>query len=175
MEGLLTGVIVGALAILGQGWQRHQDARIRRSEKLEDWARMDAVAEQAKQAAELLLRAQRDTKKRTDEVAALAAQSATTVGAQLAELKAQGNDIHTLVNSDMTSARQELLDQTRILLNMYRKTIAADQMAGRESTPEDLQAVKDAEAKVSELQAILADRLTQQRLVEQQATDRPEL
>jgi len=163
---LLGPFIVGILVIVGQAWQRRGDARIRRAEKLEDWARQDAVAVQAAAAATLLLAEQRATKARTDEVAVMAAQAASLVEIQLAELKVQGDTIHTLVNSDMTAARQELLDQTRILLNIYRKTIDADRVAGRESLPEDIQAVKDAEAKVRELSLILADRLAQQRLVE---------
>jgi uncharacterized membrane-anchored protein YhcB (DUF1043 family) len=136
-------------------WDR-QDAR----EKA-DRERQEAVAKQAAEAAELLLAEQRATKARTEEVAVLAARAASATDSQLKQ-------IHTLVNSDMTAARQELLDQTRLLVSIYRKTIEDDRAAGREATPSDLAALDAAEAKVSELQGILADRLAQQRIVEQE-------
>jgi hypothetical protein len=159
METLLGAVVVGVLAIFGQTWQRRGDARIRRDEKREDWARQDAVAEQAAKAAKLLLDAQAAQKARTDQVAKVAAQQSASVALQL-------QDIHTLVNSDMTAARQELLDQTRILLGIYERTIQADKDAGRTPRPEDVEALSDARAKVEELNAILADRLAQQKIVE---------
>ena len=174
MEGLIAGLVVGVLAILGQVWQRHQDAQIRRDEKLEDWARQDAVAAQAAQAAELLLREQRETKSRTDEVAVVAAHAAAKVEVQLGELRAQSADIHDLVNSDMTFARQELLDQTRMLLSLYRRAVEADVEAGREPLEADLQAIKDAEERVQQLRGILADRLAQQALVEERHAARSE-
>jgi hypothetical protein len=162
MEALLGAVIVGALALVGQAWQRRGDARIRREEKEQDWARQDQVAEK-------LLKAQAATLVRTDEVARLAAQQSSTVALQLAALHTQAVDIHTLVNSDMTAARQELLDQTRILLGLYERTISADLDAGREPRPADVQALDDAREKVTELTLVLADRLAQQRIVEANA------
>jgi hypothetical protein len=172
VDGLIAALVVGTLAVLGQAWQRRGDARIRREEKLADWARQDAretaererqekVADKAAQAADLLLAEQRATRERTDEVAKLAAAAAALTASQLTQ-------IHTLVNSDMTQARKELLDQTRLLLAMYRQTIESDRAAGRQSLPADIKAVEDAEAKVEELQGILADRLAQQRLVEKE-------
>jgi hypothetical protein len=172
MDGLIAALIVGTFAVLGQAWQRRGDATIRREEKLADWARQDAretaererqeaVADKAAQAADLLLAEQRATRERTDEVAKLAAEQAALTASQLTQ-------IHTLVNSDMTAARQELLDQTRLLVTMYEKTVDDDRMAGREPLPGDVKALDDAKAKVTELQRILADRLAQQRIVEKE-------
>jgi len=81
------------------------------------------------------------------------------------------NQIHTLVNSEMTDARQEILNQTVLLLGMYRKTIQADNKAGRPSLPEDLAAVTSAETKVRELRILLADRLRQQHIADQEMSD----
>jgi len=172
MEAVLAVIAVGVFGVVGQAWQRRGDARIRKEEKEADWARQDAretaererqeqVAEQARVAAELLLAEQRLNRKATEEVKAVAANNAALVATQLKQ-------IHTLVNSDMTMARRELLDQTRLLVGMYRKTVEDDEAAGRTPLPEDIKALTDAEARVTDLQGILADRLAQQRLVEKE-------
>lgn len=115
-------------------------------------ARTEEAATQAAKAAALLLAAQRDTIDRTNEVARLAALNVATTDAQLKQ-------IHTLVNSEMTAARQAELDQTRITLIMLRKVVAMDKANGREPEPEDLEAIITTGARITELQAILADRL----------------
>jgi hypothetical protein len=176
MEGLLGALIVGVLAVLGQAWQRRGDANIRREEKLAEWDRQDKrekaererqeeaaarlVAEtretrrRTDEAAELLQAAQAKTLARTDEVARLAAETATSQGAQLADILVGNKEIHTLVNNDMTQARKDLLDQTRILVALYRKFIEADKAAGRTPNPDDVEAL--VEAQQSEVAAAAA-------------------
>ncbi len=148
-------------------------ARSRQAERAEDRAdrlevaskveaaarRADDVAVQAKRAAALLLNAQQESIARTEEVAKVAAAANDVTTSQLKQ-------IHTLVNSDMTAARQAELDQTRLSLVLLRRMIARDVTDGRSPDPDDLAAIDLAEARITNLTAILADRLEQQRMAE---------
>lgn len=71
----------------------------------------------------------------------------------------QLRQIHTLVNSDMTAARQGELDQTRISLFLLRKIGMMAQAAGHAATAEEAGAIAAAEERVKELEGIIADRL----------------
>ena len=170
VSGIVTAV--GSPALLA-----YLTNRQRRAEKAEDYARQDEVARRAAEAARLLAvrqdaaaakaaeaarllqKAQVESIARTDEVARLAAAAAAATDSQLRQ-------IHTLVNSDMTAARQSELDQTRITLIMLRKVVALHEAAGRAPTADDLAAIETTEGRVRELEAILADRLVQMRVVE---------
>lgn len=164
-------------------------SRERRREKLEDYERQDQVAAKAEkvaidaakasklladnqreiavhaaEAAKLLLENQQSTLARTDEVARVAAATATDHQSQLKQ-------IHILVNSDMTAARQGELDQTRITLVMLKKIVAMNVRDNRPPNAEDLTAILTTEARINELQAILADRLVQTKAIEAEAKD----
>lgn len=162
MSAVLVGLIAGALPMLGTWIAIRANGRERRKDQQATWDRDDAVAEQAAKAAALLLAEQQATKTRTNEVAASLAASTAATDAKL-------DAIHTLVNSDMTAARQSELDQTRVTLVMLRKVVALDHAAGRESSEQDVATIETTEARIAELQAILADRLAQQQAVEAEA------
>jgi len=203
VDAILAGFTVGFLAVLAQMFQRRGDANIRREEKEADWARQDAretaererqeavaakaehaaellQAEQARQAAkaaeaaELLLAEQAKTLARTDEVARLAAETATSTDVQLSALRTQNDEIHTLVNSDMTAARESDLEQNRISLALMRKVVSIERAGGGEASEGDLAAIERTEKRIDELEAILADRLAQQHLVNGNRPPRPE-
>jgi len=172
MEVILVALIVSVIAPIMVAYLTNKQNR---ANKQMDWDRQDAVAREAKRqqnevaaqaatAADLLLQAQRETASRTEEVARVAALTARDQSSQLRQ-------IHTLVNSDMTAARQELLDQTRLLVVLYRKTLDDDKIAGRPSDSQDVKAYDDALVRVDQLQVILADRLAQQRLVEKEQAE----
>jgi hypothetical protein len=103
----------------------HQD-KLRRQEKDEDYRRQDAVAAkaaevatQAAAAAVLLQAAQEATTARTEEVARLAALAATETERRLSDLSAQTDQIHTLVNSSLSTAlRNELNAMDAMLVTM---------------------------------------------------------
>ena len=113
------------LALIVAWTARRKDARdeaTRHADKLEDWARQDKVAElaataasklaeaqeaaagHAREAARLLLEAQAETPRRTEEVARLAAHTAEHKTAALGRIEQVGQVTHALVNSDMTEA-----------------------------------------------------------------------
>jgi hypothetical protein len=159
---VIVGLIAGALPMLGTWVAIRANGRERRKDQQATWERDDKVAEQAEKAARLLLAAQQESIKRTDQVA-------THVSAATAATDAKLDAIHTLVNSDMTAARQSELDQTRVTLVMLRKVVALDHAAGRAPSEQDMATIETTEARITELQSILADRLEQQQAVEAEA------
>lgn len=99
---------------------------------------------------------------REDEVARLAAGSILSQNAQLER-------IHTLVNSDMTAARQSERDQTMAMTAVLRRVISLAQSRGQAPDVQDVEALQAAEKRVFDLDRILADRLAQMRLVNAEA------
>ncbi len=170
---------VGFLAFggpLAVDWFRD---RRRQKERAIDFARQDVVsakvdeaaqeaanvARKADQTAALLFDAQKVTIAKTDEVAEAARQSNIQVTDQL-------RTIHTLVNSDMTAARQGELDQVRLNLVTLRKIVALMAASGKEASDEDEVAIEAAVARIKELEGILADRAAQARVIEAEVKDR---
>lgn len=88
-----------------------------------------------------------------------------------ADTSAKLEQIHTLVNSEMTAARQNELDQTRTMLVVLQRVVATAYEKGTEPDPADLAMIKSTRARISELEQILADRLVQLRIVEKESAD----
>lgn len=129
--------------------------RQHRHDQLADYQRQDEVARLAAATAARMLRQQQ-------EMAEAAAEQAETAGVKL-------DAIHTLVNSDMTAARQSELDQTRVLLAVLRRVVHLSRARGQDPEAADLEALDSAEARAAELERMLADRLHQLRQVEDTA------
>lgn len=150
-----------------------EDAAEMRAAKAEDYARQDKVARearevaaQAEKTARLLLENQQATAAAADEVARLAA-----VNAERADVKL--DQIHTLVNSQMTAARQAELDQTRAMLIVLKRVTALAALRGEHADPLDLEAIERTEKRIRELEAELAERLQRLREVEAEAAAHP--
>ncbi len=162
--------IIWLLAIGVPAGLHWSNQRTQRRERAEDFARQDRVAELAAETARKLQEAQQLTIAKTDEVAAVAASAAklieTANRADVAETHFQLSQIHTLVNSEMTAARQEALDQTRLTLMLMRKIADAARSAGQEVTVDELAAIERTEGRIIELEAVLSDRMTKMRTVE---------
>jgi hypothetical protein len=114
---------------------------------------------QAADAASKLQAAQQETIARTNEVARLAAETARNQTAKL-------DQIHTLVNSDMTAARQSELDQHKAMLVVLQRVVSMAYAKGTDPDPADVQAIEQTRRRIDELEAILADRLIQFRQAE---------
>jgi hypothetical protein len=188
---LAVGVLVPLLLVTRSTRERREDlreaARMHREDRDAEWARQDLVAEKAERArialaesqkriadqaaetASLLVAAQEETIRRTNEVADLAAARDAKVSLQLGKIDAQAQRIHTLVNSDMTAARQSERDGVIAMAAVLRKVIALAVRNGLEPDPADVQALEAAERRANELDQILADRLHQQRVIEAEA------
>jgi hypothetical protein len=119
--------------------------RQRSLEKREDWRREDEVAARAAQAARLLLDSQERVARKVAEVATTTAKASSGVSAQL-------NQIHTLVNSNMTLA----MDNELVAYRSNLVLLKAEQM--RSPTPELVVAIGLMSAKITELDAQLHDR-----------------
>lgn len=114
--------------------------RQRRTERAEDWARQDAVAAQAAEAATLLLAANERVDRSTKAV------------------RAQLQQIHVLVNSNLTAAIQAELTATEFLATALRENISKDEAAGVEPSAEALGNVRAVDERVAELRAQIDDR-----------------
>ena len=180
---LIAGVQVLLLTVvqaLITARKERRDAAIRAEEKREQYAREDlvaarvaAVSQQAAAAQQLLVAAQKESIKRTDEVARLAVESGQHIAAQLTEITEQGKKIHILVNSDMTAARTNERDQARLTLIALRRVQALSANLGLPIDTDEEKAIKIAEERITELDHILADRHEAQVKVEQEyAADR---
>jgi hypothetical protein len=146
-----------------------QQAKLRSSEKAEDWRRQDAVAEKVAAAAiktagaaDLLLQAQADTVKRTDEVARLAAETDKRVFDKLGE-------IHILVNSDMTAARTAERDAMQLLAVSLDQQRLANLKIGIPVAPALMEQIEYAKTRIVELDQILADRHAAQKRIDDEA------
>jgi hypothetical protein len=131
------------------------------------------IADKASEAAQLLADAQAETIRRSEEVSAaaareaeLAAQRDTANSLALQKIDAQAQRIHTLVNSDRTAAWQSQRDQTVVMVAVLRRVIALAESRGQAPDQQDVDALAIAERRVAELDAILADRQVQLRIVE---------
>jgi hypothetical protein len=105
---------------------------------------------------------------RQDEVAARVAEAAikadqvARVAATVAaDTKKQLDQIHTLVNSDMTAARQAELDQTRRALAVLMRLVDKDRAMGNAPSISDFEEIGRNQTRINDLEKILADRLAQ--------------
>ena len=117
----------------------------------------------------ILLPLIRRTAAATEAVKDTLAEATAVTDRKLDQIDAQARRIHTLVNSDMTAARQSELDQTRATLVISRRIVALARAGGDKPLTEDTDAIGRLESRVTELEQILADRLHQARIVEAEA------
>jgi|GEM_PF-2731212 hypothetical protein len=143
METVVVAIVAPVILALILGWQQ-------RRAKREDWAREDAVAAKAAEAARLLLAANE----------------------RVAETTQVTNDkldvIHTLVNSNVTKEMEARLEGSRREVAALREIVELRKQSGQDPTEEALAAILSTEEGVHELENDLADRRRQQRVVEQQ-------
>ncbi len=123
----------------------HQLNGARLKEKQEDWAREDAVAAKAEEAARLLVA--------SNERAATSSEQANN----------KLDIIHTLVNSNMTSAMEAQLVALQGQLVMMNRLAEIE-----DPTIDEAAAIKAVIAQIAELTAALSDRLSATKKVEQQ-------
>jgi hypothetical protein len=128
----------------------HRTERMHREDMLSDYQRQDKVAAAAASAAVA-----------AQEAARQAQEQAVSAAAKLDDLSAQTQRIHTLVNSDMTAARQEELDQAESLIVVLQRVIELAKDKGVMPDPSDVDALVRTQHRRDQLELILADRLAQ--------------
>jgi len=129
----------------------HRTERMHREDQLADYKRQDEVAREAKAAA------------------IAAQQAADKAQRQLESIGVQTQRIHTLVNSDMTAARQEELDQAEALIVALQRVIRLAREKGVQPEPSDVDQLQRTRARRDQLEQILADRLEQFKQTERDA------
>lgn len=127
----------------------NRDRRLARSE---DWARQDVIAERAQQYADAQAARQTLIAERVAEVAAEAEKTSKLQTARLEQ-------IHTLVNSNLTAALQDQLDTRKENLVLLRESMAVKQYSGIAPSLETLAVIETASARIAELEAQMKDRL----------------
>ena len=140
MEAIWLALIVALGALLTAGL----NAWVVRLGKKQDYARQDAVADQAAEAARLLLEA-------NERVAAQTADALRITEGKL-------NQIHELVNSNMTAS---ITDQ---LLANEQLLVALKLLAGSNNDPVAAGTIVATQDKIGELRSRLSDRATATRI-----------
>ena len=158
MGAVITTIIVALAAVAGAGLPTWLAGRQRREEKEQDWARQDAVAAQAAEAARLLEERQDETERRAAEVASQLRVANTLVTQQNAVTNGKLAQIHELVNSNLTSQMEEGHASLVQQLVLMREVVRLNHEAGRLPDNAALAAIATIEARVAELGAQLRDR-----------------
>jgi hypothetical protein len=110
MEAIWIAVIVAMTSTVSPLLLAYLTNRQRRRDKLEDWARQDAVAAQARQVADDLLRVNRQVVGATEEA-----------NTKLDTANGKLDTIHGLANSTLTAAKQAELDAKNVTLVLMRE------------------------------------------------------
>jgi hypothetical protein len=163
---LIAGVI-GLVSPMAMSWLTNRN---RHQEKMEDYARQDAVAAQAAKAAALLAGKQDEIAGATREAARLLVANNERQALASADIGEKLQVIHTLVNSNMTAAMQAEHDATGRELAMMREVIDLKKLSGHEPTANALSAIAKTEGRLDELAAALKDRLKASDMAEMQRT-----
>lgn len=130
--------------------------KARREERKEDWKRQDDVAEKAASTARSLIERQSQVAEKAAVAVDLLAENTAIQVAATKTLTEKVDVVHTLVNSNLTLATQKTREAKQGKLTLLLKHEP-------ESTEIDLLKLE-----VAELDAVLKDRLTQQKAVETQ-------
>jgi hypothetical protein len=145
---------------------KREDAEIRKAEKDQEYARLDAVADKAEATA-------REAAKQAAEAASLLVKSNEAVAETARVTNGKLDVIHQLVNSNMTAAMQDSMGALKAQLVLMHEVIDLKRAAGAVPSPDALTAIAATEAKIVELQAVLTDRERQAKIVaDQEATAR---
>jgi len=168
MDPLWFALIITTPGVLGPIFRAMYNSFAATKARIRDWNRQDAVAARVEMAAEQAKEAARLLVERQDAAAGKAAEAATLLvrnTANVAEAAAATNQkldvIHTLVNSSMTAAMQSELEATRRLVSGLVEIIDLKKAAGTDPTTEALALVKATNDRIAELSAALSDRLSQ--------------
>ncbi len=97
----------------------------------------------------------------------LAVLAARSHGREMIGIGAKLEQIHTLVNSNLSAALQGELDQTRRILILLRRIEA---MTSGEPTAEEHSVIEQTKLRIAELETTLADRATQTTIADKEVS-----
>jgi hypothetical protein len=171
MDAIWVALIVAVGSTLSPLLVAYLTNRHRKAERLQDYARQDAVAARAATVARSLLEQQEATAAQATETARRLLEANQQVADAAKTANGKLDVIHTLVNSNMTAAMQSELDATTRELAMMNEVVALKKAAGHEPTPETLAALEATQQRVTELRSSLEERLEQTELAERQIAE----
>jgi hypothetical protein len=138
--------------------------RNNRKVKEEDYRRSDAVAARAADDYKALLGKQEEVAAQAREAARLLAASTKEAQESAHLTEAKLDQIHTLVNSNLTAAIVDQLDARKTMLTLLLETVESKKLVGSKPSPETLEVIAATKIKVAELEAQVADRMQQTNL-----------
>lgn len=172
MEPVWLGIVVAVGALLTTALTTTLNAWQIRKGKDQDYARQDAVAAQAAEAARLLEARQDAIQHKAEEAAQLLLDSNKRVAVQAARAFEITNgklaQIHELVNSNLTAQMEEAHAALIQQLVLMREVVSLNMASGRKASIESMQAISIIERKVAELGAKLNDRAEATKIADSQ-------
>lgn len=124
-----------------------------------DYARQDEVARKADEVAANLLARQTESTRAQEKVASLLINSNAKMVDTAQRHEDKLDQIHTLVNSNMTAQMQKELDSALSNLVLLDEIVELRHEAGKEAKAETLTAIEKTKARISVLQIELKDRI----------------
>lgn len=164
LAAVATPIIVAWVQLKARRLDAQIEAENRRIEKEQDWKRQDDVAARAAEASRLMLSSQAATTVAQEETT-----RANAVTRQ--ETSSQLSAIHTLVNSNLSTAFQAELNSTRRELIALREIMAIKTASGSPPDADALAIIEVAERRVIELEEILEERRRKDALATAQVED----
>lgn len=157
--GMEVAAVIAALGALTSApfmaWQTNRNAR---QKEERDHKRQDQVAEQAAQAAALLLERQDRIAAETKETARLLKENNAAVAASTAETHGQLREIRTLVDGTLTAAMESDFGATMRDLASLRENVLLKEQLGHTPNNETAAAIDAAVLKLAALRKTIEDR-----------------
>ncbi len=158
--------------------QRREERAEDRNERAEDRKRRDAVAEQAAEAARLLLDQQTSIAKKASEAAALLVQNTRHVAEQSVallvsnvKLEKKVDVVHGLVNSALTTVKLSEYDGLVRELALKEENIILRRATGEMPSKDTIDYMEVLQAKIADLKVELADRSSEVVVLARQKTE----
>jgi hypothetical protein len=169
-DDVIIGTIAACSAVVSPVLLSILNNRYRAKERQVDFERQEAVATRVAAVARQASDDAKSLRKRTDEVAAVAAESsaeliktnkaaAEATNAQLHDLHVGQREIHALVNSNLTTEMQAHQAALVSTLGLMQEVVALQRRNGIEPSADTLTAMENTRLKIAELDAILKDRI----------------
>lgn len=134
------GIIAAIVGIGGSLLTGHAAANTVRDAKREDWKRQDEMAARAERSADRIVEVN---------------ERAVVIGEHNA---GQLEQVHTLVNSQMTAAKKGERDSVEVTLTLLREVAELRRASGQEPTARALATILATETKLADLNAVIVER-----------------
>ncbi len=157
-ENAFLAVLAGFIGIASPMLMAWMTNTARRKEKQQDWARQDAVAAQAAEAARLLVERQDAAADKAAEAARLLLASNERVAKTAAVTNNKLDVIHVLVNSNMTAAMQSEYSAVQRELVLMNELVAIKRVTGEQPSVYAISAIEATTQKIEELRVALEGR-----------------